>query len=62
MQIIRIGVCCEGVKVGYEKVAVVVILNGNKFAQSAIVVAEVEVSSGADATENYFFFLFRHNN
>ena len=58
-----VGVRGEAVEVGYEEVAVVVVLNLHEFAQGAVVVSEMEVACGTDATEHYFFlcrFSFAH--
>ena len=51
-----VGVGGEGVEVGYEEIAVVVVLHPHKVAQGAEVVAQVEVAGGADAAKHYIFF------
>ena len=55
VQLLRVRVCSERVEVGNEETTVEVVLNFDEFAQSAVLVAQMEVACRADATQDYFF-------
>jgi hypothetical protein len=48
MKVIGVRVGCEGVQVGYEKVAVVIVLHLDIVAQRTIVISQMQVSGGTD--------------
>ncbi len=56
VQLLWFGVGGEGMQVGDEEVAVVVVLYAYEFAERTVVVAQVQVACGADAAYHYFFF------
>ncbi len=55
VQGLGVGIGGECVEVGYEEEAVVVILHLDKLAESAVVVAQVQIAGGTDAREHDFF-------
>ncbi len=55
VELFCVGVCGERVEVGHKEVAVVVVLQLDKFAECSVVVSQMEVSCRADAAENQFF-------
>ena len=59
VQLARIGIGGQRMKVGYEETAIIVILHSQEFAEGAEVVAQMKVAGGADSAHHDLFFLAR---
>ncbi len=59
MQRVGVRIGGQGVEVGDEEQAIIVVLHFDELAQSSVIVSEMKVSGGAYAGENHFFIV--HN-
>ena len=48
----------QGMEVGNEEAAVIVVLHSHEFTQSSIIVAQMKISGRTDSTEHHFLIFF----